>query len=520
MKKLILIFLLVFFVNLAGNTQCDNGTNYYPSSVYDPVDGTWGSATTCNWAGEVIQVNIISGDQYEFSTCDGYGGVLASYDTQLTLIDELGSLVDFNDDFTGCSGYTSYINWTANYTGTLYVHLNQYNCATNQICTQVMILRTANSSGGGGGGNSNEVTVGDPNSTLQNGRVPAYGYYDYSWSASIYTATELGGVGLTIERISWNVANSNSMTLNNQEIWMAMTPDEIFNDGTMPDVGNGPWDGWKKVYDGTLDFAPGWNEIILQGLYGYDGVQNLLVKVINNHGSWASSYPEFQYTAKSNSVVYNYNDGSPPSTIGYRNSYRPNTIFGHQGGGSSLPITLMSFNAESNDNNEVIVNFSVASQVNNDKFLIEKSIDAYKWEFVGELSGAGNSNTQIDYTVIDKTPFEGISYYRLTQIDYDGKSETFYPVAVNIVPDKVIGLNIIPNPAIDFINLELVYSEGEHPVNHNIKIFNSKGECVYKMFYLGELNDFSINVSKYPSGYYLVKSKSDNLEGKGKFIKK
>ena len=68
MKKIILLFLLLFFVNLAGNTQCDNGTNYYPSSVYDPVDGLWGSATTCNWAGEVIQVNIISGDQYEFST--------------------------------------------------------------------------------------------------------------------------------------------------------------------------------------------------------------------------------------------------------------------------------------------------------------------------------------------------------------------------------------------------------------------------------------------------------------------
>ena len=95
-------------------------------SIYTPSDNTWGSATASNWAGEVIRVNIISGDDYEFSTCSGYGSVNASYDTQLTLIDELGAVVDFNDDFSGCSGYTSYIKHTATYTGVLYVHLNEY----------------------------------------------------------------------------------------------------------------------------------------------------------------------------------------------------------------------------------------------------------------------------------------------------------------------------------------------------------------------------------------------------------
>tara|TARA_R110001583_G_scaffold2725_21_gene19167 strand:+ start:3634 stop:5178 length:1545 start_codon:yes stop_codon:yes gene_type:complete len=514
MKKIILLFLLLFFVNLAGNTQCDNGTNYYPSSVYDPVDGLWGSATTCNWAGEVIQVNIISGDQYEFSTCDGYGGVLASYDTQLTLIDELGTAVGFNDDYSGCSGYTSYINWTANYTGTLYVHLNQYNCATNNTCTQVMILRTA----GSGGGSLEYTEVGNSASTVNNGRVPTYGYYDYSWSAALYHTSDLGPAPIIIDKMSYDVTNVISSTMNNQSIFMAYTDELEFLTADSPEDGNGPWDGWTKVFEGDVTWEYGWNEIILDQFFYYDGNRGFIIKWVNNDGSWDPSYPSFRYTSKANTVVYNYNDGTAPPNTGFINFYRPNMRFNH--GGSALPITLISFGAESNSNNGVTVDFSVASQVNNDKFLIEKSKDAYEWSLAGELPGEGNSNTQRDYTFIDKTPFEGISYYRLTQIDYDGKSETFYPVSVNITPNKVIGLNIIPNPAIDFINLELVYSEGEHPVNHNIKIFNSKGECVYKMFYLGELNDFSINVSKYPSGYYLVKSKSDNLEGEGKFIKK
>ena len=134
--------LSILLLSILGYSQCDNGTNYYPSSIYTPSIGSWGYASTCNWAGEVIQVNITSGDTYQFSTCDNYGGVLASYDTQLTLYDGSGTVVAFNDDYFGCSGYSSYINWTATYTGVLYVHLNEYNCVTNMTCTRVMIYRT------------------------------------------------------------------------------------------------------------------------------------------------------------------------------------------------------------------------------------------------------------------------------------------------------------------------------------------------------------------------------------------
>ncbi len=70
MKYLLtLIFTLLIVL---GYSQCDNGTNYYPSSAYTPSDNIWSSATASNWAGEVIRVNVISGDDYEFSTCSGY----------------------------------------------------------------------------------------------------------------------------------------------------------------------------------------------------------------------------------------------------------------------------------------------------------------------------------------------------------------------------------------------------------------------------------------------------------------
>ena len=96
-----LLLIVIIFLSNLGISQCDNGTNYYPNTTYTPDDNIWGSATTYNYAGEIIKVNIVSGDEYQFSTCSSHGGVNATYDTQLTLIDELGSVVDFNDDFSG-----------------------------------------------------------------------------------------------------------------------------------------------------------------------------------------------------------------------------------------------------------------------------------------------------------------------------------------------------------------------------------------------------------------------------------
>ena len=137
-------YLLLFCILLSQivYSQCDNGTNYYPSTIGIPPVDSWSYASSCNWAGEVMRMNIESGNIYEFSTCDGYGGVLASYDTRLTLRDASGTLLAYNDDYSGCSGFTSYINWTATYTGVVYVHLNEYPCSSNMTCTRIMVYRT------------------------------------------------------------------------------------------------------------------------------------------------------------------------------------------------------------------------------------------------------------------------------------------------------------------------------------------------------------------------------------------
>ena len=139
------VFIVFFFLfGKMSFSQCNNGANFYPPTLQTPPVGSWWSATANNWAGESIRVDVTNGDTYEFSTCAIFGGVQASYDTQLTLTDLSGIVLDYNDDHTGC-GTTSYINWTATFSGEVILHINEYNCTSNITFTEVMIYRTQGS---------------------------------------------------------------------------------------------------------------------------------------------------------------------------------------------------------------------------------------------------------------------------------------------------------------------------------------------------------------------------------------
>jgi len=87
-----------------------------------------------------------------------------------------------------------------------------------------------------------------------------------------------------------------------------------------------------------------------------------------------------------------------------------------------LPIDLLYFKSYYDINKSVLI-WSTASETNNDYFNIEYSIDGVLWNNLAIIEGAGNSMIQINYSYEHYT-YKSY-YYRLTQVDYDGKSETF-----------------------------------------------------------------------------------------------
>lgn len=144
-----------------------------------------------------------------------------------------------------------------------------------------------------------------------------------------------------------------------------------------------------------------------------------------------------------------------------------------------LPIVLVSFEAEvfeTNTQSIVQLNWTTQSEINNNYFTIERSKDGLNFEKIGIVQGEGNSAIMHDYSFSDKTPYLGISYYRLRQTDFDEKSEVFNPKSVNI--SKTSKVQLFPSPTHGNVTIQ---SEGME----EIIIYNSIGEIIQKYIEIG-----------------------------------
>jgi hypothetical protein len=125
---------------------------------------------------------------------------------------------------------------------------------------------------------------------------------------------------------------------------------------------------------------------------------------------------------------------------------------------TALPIELKSFYAKPEKEGGVTLNWVTASEINNDYFTLERSADGLHYTVINKQPGAGNSTTQRFYGYTDTEPEAGDNFYRLTQTDYDGKSETFDPVHMYIDRKGATGAaiaNAYPNPFSDRFEVNL-----------------------------------------------------------------
>jgi hypothetical protein len=95
-----------------------------------------------------------------------------------------------------------------------------------------------------------------------------------------------------------------------------------------------------------------------------------------------------------------------------------------------LPIELISFYVVNIDGVNRL-KWETASELNNDYFIIENSVDGYSWNTIETPSGAGNSTEKITYYLEHRNYKETTNYYRLTQVDFDGKREVFKTIAID-----------------------------------------------------------------------------------------
>ena len=181
--------------------------------------------------------------------------------------------------------------------------------------------------------------------------------------------------------------------------------------------------------------------------------------------------------------------------------------FGSKDSELPLPIELAAFVANCS-NHTKLLRWTTLSEINNDYFLLEKSLNGLDFEIIAQIQGQGNSNQTINYSYHDDVKHQGTVYYRLIQTDFDGSKQIFPMISVDCSQEPDI--KIMPNPF-----KSVVYVCGL-PTDCLVEIFGAKGERL-QSFNNNDANMLEMNLEHLSSGIYFVKIIQNN--GQHKAIK-
>src|SRR5258706_4424373 len=173
--------------------------------------------------------------------------------------------------------------------------------------------------------------------------------------------------------------------------------------------------------------------------------------------------------------------------------------------GATLPVNLVYFKALP-ENNKVNVQWETASQVNCDYFSVERSEDGVNFSSIVNMKGKGNSNRNDVYDYIDADALEGTSYYRLIEVDFDGKSQTFNTVSVTYKPTPEI--TVYPNPvaAGSTATVEIPFTNIDSQVE--VSMMNIEGKKIFSKTFgknTGNSSTISFQTEAFPAkGTFLL----------------
>jgi hypothetical protein len=161
-----------------------------------------------------------------------------------------------------------------------------------------------------------------------------------------------------------------------------------------------------------------------------------------------------------------------------------------------LPVEIASFTGRQNGNS-VVLEWTTMSEKENDYFEIERSIDGINFVTIGFVQGAGNSTDKLVYSFADNAPEQGIAYYRLSQVDYDGTRSFADKVISLSYINGNIKLAVVPNPTRGMFKVSIT-----GVIGGSAKLMTQSGKTV-KIIDIHNSAE-SINISDLPSGIYIL----------------
>lgn len=203
-------------------------------------------------------------------------------------------------------------------------------------------------------------------------------------------------------------------------------------------------------------------------------------------------------TVTSAAAVSTFSSPNSPFTLGTADNF------------NTLPVELTNFSCALQPENVVRLTWITRSELNNDSFEVERSVNGAPFTLIGSVKGAGTTSSQHNYLFNDNSPVTGRIYYRLAQIDFDGK-KTYSEVCSVEVEAVLPQVSIYPNPA---ANTATIDCNGLGNVSA-LRLLNSLGEEIFVMTDI-QTQHVQLNTGEQPNGLYFV----EVVSAKGRFKSK
>ena len=205
----------------------------------------------------------------------------------------------------------------------------------------------------------------------------------------------------------------------------------------------GHWEINPTSYSSSINSTPYTINLQMKNLAGIN--DRTLVRLIKaagsanpaqHHTSWSS------LTFAANPVVGTSN--SDFTVTGTSTGF--SWFAGSEGSNTPLPVELLSFNGTCNEG-MVDLLWQTASEFNSSHFDVEKSTDGETWRVLATVLSAGTSNELLTYQTVDNNGTQGNNYFRLRQVDNDGKEKLYDPINVSCSEVTTGYFSSFPNPS-------------------------------------------------------------------------
>ncbi len=182
-----------------------------------------------------------------------------------------------------------------------------------------------------------------------------------------------------------------------------------------------------------------------------------------------------------------------------QNTFNQQPMYFTTGSNASLPVTISVFRAATSGNN-VVLNWTIAQNINTKTFLVEKSNNGNNWQQIGALQADNFAGTAGNYQYVDVS-VAPTNYYRLKMVDLDGKI-TYSSILVYRPGNAGLTTSVFPNPTAGNLNISIgnVLSQKAFTLH----IFNQSGQLLNRRQIGAGTNVLSIDLSAYKAGNYVL----------------